>query len=115
MQDIDGDGIYVFATDQIPGGSYEFKVALDEDWAVSYPASNVPFSVSNAGDIVQFTYDSSDNSVDVTVTPSGGEIPPEIAALVTPPSLTTAEKILRSDKSILSLYEIKNIIIIHFS
>ena len=58
--------------------SYEFKVALDEDWVVSYPASNVPFTVSNAGDIVQFTYDTSDNSVDVTVTPAGGVVPPEI-------------------------------------
>ncbi|MEN8114264.1 MAG: hypothetical protein ABFS21_07735, partial [Actinomycetota bacterium] len=41
MQDLDGDGVYVFATDQIPVGSYESKVALDEGWAESYPGSNV--------------------------------------------------------------------------
>ena len=41
MQDVDGDGVYMFATDQIPAGSYEFKVARDEDWAESYPAANV--------------------------------------------------------------------------
>ncbi len=86
MQDIDGDGVYTFSTDAIPPGGYEFKVALDEGWTVSYPGSNVPFSVSNAGDIVQFTYDSSDNSVDVTVTSGSGEVPPEIAALVQPPA-----------------------------
>jgi pullulanase/glycogen debranching enzyme len=86
MQDLDGDGAYEFETDQIPIGSYEFKVALDEAWDTSFPGSNVPFTVPNAGDIVQFSYDSSDNSVDVTVTPAGGEVPPEIAALVTAPA-----------------------------
>ena len=30
LQDMDGDGIYSFTTDQIPAGSYQFKVALDE-------------------------------------------------------------------------------------
>ncbi|MGD8490933.1 MAG: alpha-amylase family glycosyl hydrolase, partial [Anaerolineae bacterium] len=86
MQDLDGDGAYEFETDQIPIGSYEFKVALDEAWDTSFPGSNMPFTVPNAGDIVQFSYDSSDNSVDVTVTPAGGEVPPEIAALVTAPA-----------------------------
>ena len=71
MQDPDGDGIYSFATDQIPGGGYEFKVALDEGWAESYPGSNVAFS-SATGDLVMFTYDSAANSVDVTVTPPSG-------------------------------------------
>ena len=32
LQDPDGDGIYTFATDQLPAGDYEFKVALDEAW-----------------------------------------------------------------------------------
>jgi len=87
LQDIDGDGVYVFQTSAIPPGGYEFKVALYEAWDTSYPGANVPFSVSNAGDIVQFSYDISDNSVDITVTPAGGgEVPPEIAALVTAPA-----------------------------
>jgi pullulanase len=86
MQDTDGDGVYAFATDQIPVANYEFKVALNETWDTSYPGSNVPFTVSNAGDIVQFTYDSSDNSVDVSVTPAVIEVPPEIAGLVTAPA-----------------------------
>ncbi|MCP3976215.1 MAG: pullulanase-type alpha-1,6-glucosidase, partial [bacterium] len=65
MQDIDGDGIYTFATDSIPAGPYQFKVALDEDWAVSYPGANVPFTVLAAGDLITFTYDSNTNEVTV--------------------------------------------------
>jgi pullulanase/glycogen debranching enzyme len=83
LQDADGDGVYVFQTSDIPPGGYEFKVAINEAWDTSYPGANVSFSVSNDGDIVIFTYDSSDNSVDITVTPGVIEVPPEIAALVT--------------------------------
>ncbi|MCS7011535.1 MAG: alpha-amylase family glycosyl hydrolase, partial [Anaerolineales bacterium] len=71
MQDPDGDGNYVFSTAAIPPGSYQFKVALNENWAVSYPASNVSFNVTNAGDLVTFSYNSSTYAVNVTVTPSG--------------------------------------------
>jgi pullulanase-type alpha-1,6-glucosidase len=66
MQDADGDGIYTFSTDQIPGGGYEFKVALDEAWDTSFPAANVPFTSAD-GDVVTFTYDSSTNDVSITV------------------------------------------------
>ena len=72
LQDPDGDGVYEFSTDAIPGGSYEFKVALNEAWDTSFPASNVPFT-SNTGDTVTITYDTSDNSVDVTVTTLGDD------------------------------------------
>lgn len=64
MQDIDGDGIYTFVSDQIPAGSYEFKVALNEGWDVTYPGSNVAFAVSD-GATVTFTYDSATNDVSV--------------------------------------------------
>ena len=67
MQDVDGDGVYEFATDQIAPGGYDFKVALDEDWAVAYPGTNVPFAVNTAGELVTFTYDSATNDVTVTV------------------------------------------------
>jgi len=65
MQDIDADGIYTFATDAIPAGSYQFKVALDEDWAVSHPAGNVPFTVAADGDLITFTYESTGSVVTV--------------------------------------------------
>ena len=44
--------VRVFATDQIPAGSYELKVALDEAWDTSFPGSNVPFT-SAAGDTAE--------------------------------------------------------------
>ena len=81
MQDPDGDGVYTFSTDQIPAGSYEFKVALDEDWTDSYPGSNVPFTSAD-GDLVTFTYDSGTTSVDVAVTPAGPTGPGYTVALV---------------------------------
>jgi len=67
LQDTDGDGVYEFSTNAIPPGGYEFKVALDEAWNVTYPDSNVPFSVPSSGATVTITYDSVDNSVDVTI------------------------------------------------
>jgi glycosidase len=78
MQDADADGIYTFSTDQIPAGSYEFKVALDEAWDISFPAANVPFTSAD-GDVVTFTYESTTNNVSVSVE----EPPPPGPASVT--------------------------------
>jgi pullulanase-type alpha-1,6-glucosidase len=85
MQDIDGDGTYEFATDQIPSGSYEFKVALDEAWDTSYPASNVPFTVASDGDLVTITYDTATNGVSIDIESGGGSgLEPGDEALVRP-------------------------------
>jgi glycosidase len=62
MKDPDGDGVYTFMA-TIPEGNYEYKVALDEGWAVAFPADNVAFTVPAGGDDVTFYYDSSDNDV----------------------------------------------------
>ncbi len=78
MQDIDGDDVYEFSTDLIPGGDHEFKVALGEAWDTSYPAGNVPFTSAD-GDTVAFSFDLSTNDVAVTVTPAA---PPVTAAAV---------------------------------
>lgn len=62
LQDPDGDGLYTFATEAIPPGSYEVKVAINESWAENYGAggapggANIPFTVQAAGDLVVFTY-----------------------------------------------------------
>ena len=79
LQDPDGDGLYSFVTDLIPVGSYEFKAALNEDWNESYPGSNVPFTISNSGDLATFTYSSSTNEVTISVTPPS--LVPEPATL----------------------------------
>ena len=36
LQDPDGDGTYTWSTDQIPAGSYEFKVAHGLTWDQNY-------------------------------------------------------------------------------
>jgi glycosidase len=62
LQDPDGDGIYTFSTDQIPVGSYEGKVALNESWDVNYGEGGAPggpnlaFTVPAAG-AVTFSFD----------------------------------------------------------
>jgi len=72
MQDPDGDGVLVFTTTDIPEGDYEFKVALDEDWAVNFGlggqnGGNVPFSVPGGGGEVTLTFDSNTEEISVNV------------------------------------------------
>ncbi|ASK67178.1 alpha-1,6-glucosidase [Brachybacterium avium] len=62
MQDPDGDGIYTFTTDAIPGGSYELKAAHGGSWDENYgvdgarDGANHSFSTED-GELVTFTYD----------------------------------------------------------
>ena len=42
LEDPDGNGIYTFETTALPHGSYETKVALDEDWASQLRAGRRP-------------------------------------------------------------------------
>ncbi|MFD1217478.1 pullulanase-type alpha-1,6-glucosidase [Microbulbifer celer] len=71
MQDSDGDGLYTFLTSEIPAGSYEFKVALNEGWSESYGnnGANIPFTVAEAGDEIYFAFDA--DSKHVTVSTNG--------------------------------------------
>jgi len=62
LTDVDGDGIYSFVT---------------ETWDVSYPGSNVPFTMPTFGYHVTITWDPSDNSVLVDVSPP----PPEVSSV----------------------------------
>ena len=71
LQDPDGDGIYAFATDQIPAGSYEVKAAINESWDENYGAGgvrdgpNITFNVAD-GDTIIFTFDSATNVLTVS-------------------------------------------------
>ncbi len=93
LQDTDGDNIYTFNTSAIPPGSYEAKAAINENWDENYGAdgvqngANIPFSVANNGDTVSFAFESATNVLTIDVIPfGGGQVPPEIAALVTAPA-----------------------------
>ena len=62
LQDLDGDGIYTWATDAIADGAYELKVAHNLGWDENYGqdgvlnGANISFSAS-AGKLVVFSYD----------------------------------------------------------
>ncbi len=58
LQDPDGDGTYTWSTDQIPAGSYEFKVAHGLSWDESYGdgGNNVALSVPSDGTVVTISY-----------------------------------------------------------
>ncbi|QAT81934.1 alpha-1,6-glucosidase [Corallococcus coralloides] len=58
MQDPDGDGIYTFTTKALTAGTYECKVALDEDWGTAYPGSNAAFAVERDNQEMIITFDS---------------------------------------------------------
>jgi glycosidase len=63
LQDPDGDGVYTFTTTDLPAGSYEAKVALNESWDVNYGQDgvqngpNIQFHVPTNGAKTKFSYD----------------------------------------------------------
>lgn len=63
------DGRYQSAF-EVPGGTWEFKVALDNAWDESYPAENI--SITTAGKAtLTFTFDAESQKVGVTPAMSG--------------------------------------------
>lgn len=62
MQDPDGDGTYTWSSDQVPAGSYEFKIAHGLNWNENYGdggapgGSNVTLSVPSDGVVVTISY-----------------------------------------------------------
>jgi pullulanase-type alpha-1,6-glucosidase len=77
LQDPDGDGTYVWRSDQLPVGNYEFKVAHGLSWSENYGAggvpggANVPFSVTKPAVVVTITYVLATHQITVTTSSSG--------------------------------------------
>ena len=73
LTDSDGDGIYMWSTNAIPAGNWEVKVTMNYRWDENYGmngeyrGSNIPFSVSTAGQPVTFTYDSNTHLLDILI------------------------------------------------
>jgi pullulanase len=69
MQDIDGDGVYVFTTSALPVGDYTALIAINESLDESYGAGGVlgketiAFNVPNPNQEIYFGYNSLDHSV----------------------------------------------------
>jgi glucan 1,4-alpha-glucosidase len=80
LQDPDGDGIYTFETTALPQGSYEAKVAINEDWAENYGQGGVPngpnilFTVPAADTKVTFSYDAATHVLTITVPVEHGDL-----------------------------------------
>jgi uncharacterized repeat protein (TIGR01451 family) len=109
LQDPDGDGIYVFVTDQIPGGDYEAKVTHNESWDEYYGADGVPngtfisFSVTD-GDIVIFQYDPITHILNINTPPSSvtiaGNLQSELGGSNWNPSDTTTHLTYSGDDDV---------------
>jgi len=72
LQDPSGSGTYSFMT-ALPSGSYECKVAINENWSENYGAGgvpngpNIPFTIPAAGGSVRFSYDPASHVLTVTL------------------------------------------------
>jgi pullulanase-type alpha-1,6-glucosidase len=72
LTDPDEDGTFTFVTGNLPAGSYEAKAAINESWSENYGAggapggANIPFTVSNTGDPVLFSFVSATNVLTIT-------------------------------------------------
>ena len=77
LQDPDGDGIYTFSTAKLAAGSYQVKVAHNEDWAENYgqggapDGANIPFTVTDSCAEIFFTYDPVTHLLDIGTGPGG--------------------------------------------
>ncbi len=85
LTDVDGDGIYTFATAGLTAGDYEVKVAYDESWTENYGSDNaqdgpnIVFTVDSDGQLVNFSYDPTSHQLTIemgAVAGSGGDEAP---------------------------------------
>ncbi|WP_223261462.1 pullulanase-type alpha-1,6-glucosidase [Glutamicibacter arilaitensis] len=70
MTDPDGDGVFGYETDELPTGTYEFKVThnfgWDENYGVDGATGSANYSLSTkAGDSLRFSYDSKTHLVQI--------------------------------------------------
>jgi len=78
--DPDGDGVWTL-TVTLPGGKYEFKVAIDGAWDENYGAGGAPdgpnigFIVPDEGGDVIFYYDRTTGEINLGVNVASGPIP----------------------------------------
>lgn len=48
MEDTDGDGVFRFIGENLPAGSYEYKIVETGNWGNAHPPSNVPFTADGS-------------------------------------------------------------------
>jgi GH15 family glucan-1,4-alpha-glucosidase len=78
LEDPDGDGTYSFVTTALPAGTYDGKVAINEDWTENYGQGGVPggdnisFTVPAGNPAVTFSYVSVTHVLSITVAADHG-------------------------------------------
>ncbi|MEZ4767200.1 MAG: hypothetical protein R2844_02090 [Caldilineales bacterium] len=70
MKDPDGDDVYTFVAQNVPEGDWQYKVAINESWDVSYPQENIHFSVPAGGASVTFSYNGVTHEVSQVISPA---------------------------------------------
>ena len=94
MTDPDGDGVYTYATTQIPAGTWNTKVALDQSWTVNYGAggaadgANIGFTVPSGGASTTFSYNSTTHLMTVVSVNGATSSLNTLGALYTPGGTT---------------------------
>lgn len=73
MHDPAGIGVYIF-TGFLPAGTYEYKVALNGSWDVSYPGGNVSLTVPDGGRTVTIRYNAATHAVSDTINNPGRQV-----------------------------------------
>ncbi|WP_022891192.1 pullulanase-type alpha-1,6-glucosidase [Agromyces subbeticus] len=73
MQDGDRDGVFTYATDEIPDGAYETKVAHGQGWDENYGVGGAPGGANysftaTAGKLVEFRYTLATHVLEIVVT-----------------------------------------------
>ena len=86
LEDPDGDGIFTWSTDQIPAGTYQFKVAQNLSWDVNYGdggvagGANMTMTVPSDGTVVTISFDSTTHVTTVRTSRAGARPRPDQAA-----------------------------------
>lgn len=85
LQDIDGNGIYLLLTSDLPVGNYETKAALNESWDENYgqggisDGANILFTVPFDHALMRFAFDSATNILTINADASAVPEPTSIA------------------------------------
>ncbi len=77
LEDPNGDGVFTWSSDRIPAGTYQFKVAQNLSWDVSYGdggvagGANMSFTVPSDGTVVTISFDSTTHVTTVQTSRKG--------------------------------------------
>ena len=66
------DGLFAAVFEGVKAGDYKFKVRVDHDWSVAFPANDYALTVESDGSTVTITFNEESKEVKATVTSADG-------------------------------------------